>query len=143
MKKLMSFLIALLSIGLLISSSSCKGDETIDYAMSATVTFVNATSVKPLQMTFYRNGKSSTISFESDTTIYAHEIKQQSNFIFTPYNNDSITVNYGGTKEITYSSFAAFDEKIPNPCNPRSYIYESGDKNESIYSFTFTKDMLE
>ena len=112
MKKLMSFLIALLTIGLLISSSSCKGDETIDYAMSATVTFVNATSVKPLQMTFYWNGKSSTISFESDTTIYAHEIKQQSNFIFTPYNNDSITVNYGGTKEITYSSFAAFDAKL-------------------------------
>ena len=139
----MSLLIALLTIGLLISSSSCKDDENIDYAMSITVTFVNTTKVKPLQMTFYRDGKSSTISFESDTTIYAHEIKQPNNFIFTPYNNDSITVNYGGTKEITYSSFAAFDENISNPCNPRCYIYERRDKNESIYSFTFTKDMLE
>ena len=58
MKKLMSFLIALLTIGLSISAMSCNDkDEIIDYIHYHEIRYVNATGVSPVQLDFYDNNE--------------------------------------------------------------------------------------
>ena len=70
MKKTMSLLIALLTIGLSISAMSCKDKgEIIDYIHYHEIRYVNESGVSPIQLDFYRNNEmKASVSINNNDT---------------------------------------------------------------------------
>ena len=139
----MSFLIALLTIGLSISTMSCndKG-EIIDYIHYHEIRYVNATGVSPVQLDFYDNNemKVSVSINNNDTTFVASE-----NNVYRwmmPASHDSVVVKFGNMPSKTYSE-QPYVQGVRNPCLREYYVKENISDTRSKYTFTFTKDMLE
>ena len=141
MKKLMSFLIVLLTIGLLVSAMSC-GEDDIDYIYHTELHYVNETGVKPIQLDFYcgQERKISVSINSNDTTFDATENNNYGWMI--PASNDSIIVKFGEKPSKTYRE-DEYVESIKNPCRSECYEKETITNTKKRYTFTFTKDMLE
>ena len=143
MKKLMSLLIALLTIGLIISTMSCndKG-EIIDYIHYHEIRYVNAPGVSPVQLDFYDNNemKVSVLINNKDTTFVATEDNDYEWMM--PASHDSVVVKFGNMPSKTYSE-QPYVQGVRNPCLREYYVKENISDTRSKYTFTFTKDMLE